>query len=197
MSEEQSFADFLRRIRAGDQDAAAELVRQYEPVIRLEVRRRLNDPSLAPLFDSMDICQSVLKSFFVRAAVGEYDLEEPGQLLGLLVAMARNKLACHRRRQHRQRRDSRRQVHDGQEVLEDLPDGPSPDSLVAGRELLEEVRGRLTEEERRLADMRGEGRTFPEIAAQLGGQAQARRRQLSRALDRVSRELGLDEVSDA
>src|SRR5262249_25563906 len=49
MSEEQSFADFLRRIRAGDQDAAAELVRQYEPVIRLEVRRRLNDPSLAPL----------------------------------------------------------------------------------------------------------------------------------------------------
>src|SRR5262249_21785620 len=162
----------------------------------LEVRRRLNDPSLAPLFDSMDICQSVLASFFVRAALGEYDLDEPGQLLGLLVAMARNKLAFHSRQQHRQRRDSRRQVHDGQEVLEDLPDGPSPLSLVAGQELLQEVRGRLTEEERQLADLHGEGRTWPEIAELLGGQAQARRRQLSRALDRVSRELGLDEVSD-
>jgi RNA polymerase sigma-70 factor (ECF subfamily) len=197
MSEEQSFADFLRRIRAGDQDAAAELVRRYEPVIRLEVRRRLNDPSLTPLFDSLDICQSVLASFFIRAAVGQYDLDEPEQLLGLLVAMARNKLACQRRRQHRQRRDSRRQIDNGQEVLESLPDGPSPDSLVAGQELLATVRSRLTEEERQLADLRGEGRTWPEIAEQLGGQAQARRRQLSRALDRVAQQLGLDEVSDA
>jgi hypothetical protein len=59
MSEDQSFVDFLRRIRAGDQDAAAELLRLYEPAIRLEVRRRLNDPSLYPLLGSMDICQSV------------------------------------------------------------------------------------------------------------------------------------------
>src|SRR6478736_1392899 len=95
MAEDQgTFADFLRRIRAGDQGAAAELVRQYEPAIRLEVRRRLNDPSLYPLFGSMDICQSVLASFFVRVAVGQYDLDHPGELLGLLVAMARNKLAC-------------------------------------------------------------------------------------------------------
>jgi hypothetical protein len=55
-----------------------------------EVRRRLNDPSLYPLFDSMDICQSVLASFFLRAAAGEYDLDGPAQLLRLLVGIARN-----------------------------------------------------------------------------------------------------------
>jgi len=43
MPEEVSFADFLDRIRAGDEQAAAELVRQYEPVIRREVRLRLHD----------------------------------------------------------------------------------------------------------------------------------------------------------
>src|SRR5262245_7012850 len=95
MSQAQSFVDFLRRIRSGDQDATAELVRQYEPAIRLEVRRRLNDPSLSPVLGSMDICQSVLASFFVRVAGGQFDLEEPEQLLGLLVARTRNKLAGH------------------------------------------------------------------------------------------------------
>jgi RNA polymerase sigma factor (sigma-70 family) len=197
MSEEQAtFADFLGRIRAGDQEAAAELVRQYEPAIRLEVRRRLNDPSLYPLFGSMDICQSVLASFFVRAAVGQYDLEQPGQLLALLVAMARNKLACHVRQQHRQRRDSRRRADHAEERLAECSDGASPDRLVAGRELLDKVRQALSEEERQLVDLRGEGLTWPEVASRVGGQPQARRRQLERALDRVAGQLGLDEVTD-
>lgn len=195
--DQATFAEFLRRIRAGDQDAAAQLVRQYEPAIRLEVRRRLSDPSLYPLFGSMDICQSVLASFFVRAAAGQYDLEEPGQLLGLLVAMARNKLAGHVRHQHRQRRDSRRRASHGDELLAERPGGEAPDRLVEGKELLEKVRQGLSEEERQLADLRAEGLTWPEVASRVGGQAQARRRQLERALDRVARELGLDEVSDA
>ena len=77
MAEHSSFADFVRRIREGNEEAARDLVRQFEPVMRLEVRRRLNDPSLYRLFDSMDICQSVLASFFVRTAAGQYDLEKP------------------------------------------------------------------------------------------------------------------------
>ena len=42
---------------------------------------RLADARLGNLLDSMDICQSVLTSFFVRAAAGQYDLETPEQLL--------------------------------------------------------------------------------------------------------------------
>jgi RNA polymerase sigma factor (sigma-70 family) len=197
MPETSSFADFLRRIRAGDQEAAAELVRRYEPTIRLEVRRRLNYPSLFPLFDSLDICQSVLASFFVRSAAGQYDLDEPGQLLGLLVAMSRKKLAAQVRRQHRQRRDSRRRSDRAEELLGKCADGAPPDRLVEGRELLDKVRQGLHEEERQLADLRAEGLTWPQIAERLGGQPQARRHQLSRALDRVARQLGLEEVHNA
>jgi RNA polymerase sigma-70 factor (ECF subfamily) len=198
MSEDpSSFAGFLRRIRSGDQGAAAELVRLYEPAIRLEVRRRLSDPGLLPLLGSMDVCQSVLASFFVRVGVGQYDLEGPGQLLGLLVAMARNKLASHVRRQHRQRRDSRRRAANADERLRECLDhAGAPDRLAEGKELLEKVRQALTAEERQLAELRAEGLTWPEVAARVGGQAQARRRQLGRALSRVARQLGLEEVAD-
>jgi DNA-directed RNA polymerase specialized sigma24 family protein len=195
MAEDSSFAGFIRRIRAGDQEAAVELVRQFEPVIRLEVRRRLSDPGLYRLFDSMDICQSVLLSFFVRASAGQYELDQPQQLLKLLVAMAHHKLAFQSRKLHTQRRDSRREVAGGGPEVE--APGPSPDRVVAGQDLLHEVRRYLTAEERQLTELRGAGHTWPEIAALLGGTPQARRRQLTRALDRVARHLGLDEVNDA
>src|SRR5262249_28058855 len=60
MPDQTAFADFIRRIRAGDAQAAAQLVQQYESVIRLEVKLRLSDPRLRRLFDSMDTCQSVM-----------------------------------------------------------------------------------------------------------------------------------------
>jgi RNA polymerase sigma-70 factor (ECF subfamily) len=166
-----------------------------EPFIRVEVRRRLSDPRLYRAFDSMDICQSVLASFFVRAASGQYDLDRPEQLLRLLVAMTRNKLAFQTRRQHYPRRDIRR-VIEGGEVLETVAQGPAPDRLVAGQDLLREVRRRLSAEECQVADLRGEGQTWPEIAGRLGGTAEGRRKQLARALDRASRCLGLDEAAD-
>jgi RNA polymerase sigma factor (sigma-70 family) len=192
--EEQSFADFIRRIRAGDQEAAAELIREYEPVIRLEVRRRLRDPGLYRLFDSVDICQSVMMSFFMRAAAGQYELDQPQQLLKLLVAMAHNKLAFQARKLRAQRRDTRREIDGNGADLQAI--SPSQNRVVAGRDLLREVHRHLNGEERHLTELRGQGHTWPEIAATLGGTPQARRRQLTRALDRVAHHMGLDEVSD-
>src|SRR6516165_1899580 len=68
MAEPATFQDLIRRIRAGDPEAAAELVRRYEPTIRRAVRVRLVDARLGALLDSLDVCQSVLASFFVRSA---------------------------------------------------------------------------------------------------------------------------------
>jgi hypothetical protein len=98
MADAESFAHFIRRIRAGDAETAAQLLKEYESAIGQEVRLRLRDSRSRRLFDSMDICQSVLGSFFVRAAAGQHDLDQPEQLLKLLVAMVRNKVAYHARR---------------------------------------------------------------------------------------------------
>ena len=83
-------AAFIARIRAGDEQAAAELVRRFEPEIRLEVRTWLRR-----VFDSMDVCQSVLTNFFLRVAAGDFDLERPERLAALLAGIARNKLPEH------------------------------------------------------------------------------------------------------
>lgn len=192
MSESSSFADFVRRIRSGDGQAAEELVRRYEKLVRREVRLQLEDDRLERLFDSMDVCQSVLKSFFVRSAAGQYDLADPGQLVGLLVSMARNKLASAARREHRQKRDNRR-IAKGDALNVVASADPSPSRVMAGRELLDEVRRHFSVEEKLLAELRSQGLSWEEIAAQTGGTAQARRVQFSRAVDRVARELKLDE----
>ena len=193
MFDDNVFAELIRRLRAGDPLAAEELVCSYEPAIRLEVHCRLRDPRLRRAFDSMDICQSVLAIFFVRVAAGQYDLKEPEDLVKLLLTMSRNKLAEKMRRQHRQRRDTRRTVG-GVEELALAGRDPTPSSVVAGKELLEEARQRLSQEERQLIDLRHEGFSWEEIATALGGSPGARRMQLSRAMDRIARELGLDQV---
>jgi RNA polymerase sigma-70 factor (ECF subfamily) len=144
MAEEHTFRELIRRVRAGEEQAAAELVRRYEPAIRRAVRVRLRGPHLRCLLDSMDVCQSVLLNFFVRAAAGQFELDTPEQVLKLLATMARHRLA--------------------------------PD-------------------ERRLLELREQGREWAEIAAEVGGSPEALRKKLARAVGRVARELGLEEVS--
>jgi RNA polymerase sigma factor (sigma-70 family) len=189
-----SFAVFVRGVRAGDAQAATRLVRQYEPAIRLEVRLHLRNSRLRRVLDSMDVCQSVLASFFVRAAAGQYDLDEPAQLLKLLVVIARNKVADQARKERAQRRDNRRVEDVDPRDLELAAAGPSPSQLVAGAELLQEFRQRLSAEERHLADLRAQDRGWAEIAAEVGGTPEARRMQLTRAVDRVARQLGLEGI---
>jgi len=190
---DNSFEDLVGRVRAGDEQAAAQLVRDYAPVVRRDLRFRLRSARARQQFDSMDICQSVLGAFFVRVAAGQFDLQEPADLVRLLLTMTRNKVAERVRNKHRQRRDSRRTVG-GVDDRTVAGQDPTPSRVAAGKEMLDEVRRRLGDEERRLADLRGQGASWEEIAASVGGSPGARRKQLDRALDRVTQELGLDEI---
>ena len=190
MSEEQPFRDLIRQVRSGDEQAAADLVRRYEPAIRRAVRVRLRGNRLRRQLDSMDICQSILLNFFVRVAAGQFELDTPDQLLRLLATMARNKLinhAVHLRREHRVTAD----LPEGQQVA--APD-PSPSRDLAAQELLQETLRRLAPDERRLLELRQQGREWAEVATLVGGTPEALRKQLARAVERVGRQLGLDEV---
>jgi len=190
-----AFDELMCRVQAGDADAAAELVHEYESDIRLEVRVRLRvqNGRVRRMLDSMDITQSVLASFFAGVAVGRIAPQHPQQLLALLVTMARNKLLTQVRHQRRQRRDARRGESFNAAVHDFAADGESPSQIIAGRELLGECRKRLSAEELRLADLRGEGQSWNAIAIMLGGTAEGRRKQLERAFARVVRELNLQD----
>jgi RNA polymerase sigma factor (sigma-70 family) len=189
---ENPFQELIGRVRAGDERAAAELVRQYEPAIRRAVRVRLGDTRLGRVLDSVDVCQSVLGSFFVRAALGQYELNTPDQLLKLLVAMARNKLVDQVRQQRAARRDCRRDAAGVVQERQIAAAGPSPSQQVAAKELLQKFRERLSAEERDLAEQRARGREWADIAAERGDSPEAVRKRLMRAIDRVARALGLE-----
>jgi len=180
VSEDKVFRNLLQRVRAGERAAAAELVRQYEPEIRRFIRLRLNGSRLQRAFDSGDIFQSVFLNFYVRVMGGEFDLEEPTQLLRLLVTMARNRLTDHARRPSARTQDGGTGLWEGLAAR-----GDSPSDAVAQEEMLRKVLDLLTPEERDLAEKRGEGRTWQELADEYRSTPDALRKQLARALERV------------
>jgi hypothetical protein len=193
MPEINPFQDLISRVRAGDPQAAEQLYHQFEPYVRRAVRIRLVDQRLRRVVDSSDICQSVFGSFFIRAALGQYDLNDPQQAIRLLVDMGRKKLIAQERKGRALRRDFRR-AKSGDAAEATLAREDTPSRQVALRELVDEVRKRLSDEERQLADERALGRGWDQIAADRGGKAEALRKKLTRAVDRAVEELGLDEI---
>jgi RNA polymerase sigma factor (sigma-70 family) len=192
MSDKSEFHALMAGVRAGCPRAAEQLFREYEARVRRQVRTRLRDRRLRRLIDDADVCQSVLGCFFLRARQGAYDLDDPEDLIRLLTGMVRNQLADWIRWLSARRRDFRRATHLTAAVAVPTP-SPTPSQLVADAELLCEVRARLNEEERLVADLRGDGRSWAEITREVGGSGDAHRMQLRRAASRVARELELEE----
>jgi RNA polymerase sigma factor (sigma-70 family) len=194
--DDNQFAELIRRVRARDEEAAAHLMRRYESAIRRVVRIHLRDARLRSVLDSMDICQSVLGTFFVRAALGQYELNTPEQLLHLLASITRNKVTNQANRLLAQKRDMRRNTPAGDQQDRMVDRASDPGEQASAKELLEIIRSRLNDDERQLAEQRALGRGWRELAEELGGTDVALRKKLTRALDRVMAELGLDDQAD-
>jgi RNA polymerase sigma-70 factor (ECF subfamily) len=196
MTSRSDISSLIARVRSGDQEAVAELVRDYEPYVRRAIRIQLRDPRLRSTLDTADICQSVLASFFARLALGQYDLDQPGHLAALLARMARTKVATRARRAEITRRDRQGQAAHTRALIAVPASGPDPSQIAAGRDLLEQFQLRLKADELALSDRRAEGQSWAEIASELGSTPEALRKKLGRALDRVASELGLDDSAD-
>lgn len=186
------FAELLHRVRNGDAAATNVLVQRYESAIRVAIRTRLSDPALRRQLDSMDICQSVLASFFLRAAAGQYDLREPAQLVALLTKMAKNKLAMQARRHFQKKRDVRRVASLANGDADAIPDSADPFRQVVGRDMLDRAYLMMDDEVRQIADRRLRGEAWTVIASELGGTADGRRKQYERAIDRIAAALQIE-----
>ncbi|MEZ6128116.1 MAG: sigma-70 family RNA polymerase sigma factor [Planctomycetaceae bacterium] len=183
--EQPEFEALVARVRQGEHDAAAELVRLYEPEIRREVRLRLTSAQLRRTLDSVDICQSVFGRFFVKAALGELDFDRPEQLLRLLCQMARNRVIDHHRREKVRRPDGNRVPME--EVVPTTTETPS--EVLQHEELLQKVFALMTESEREVSAFRRNGESWAVIAERVGGTAESVRKSLSRAIERIADQL--------
>lgn len=196
MPENLDLQELISKALHGDQVASTELVAQLEPVILRAVRVHLapHDP-LRRLFDSTDICQSVLMRFLHKAGKGAFAFEDAGAVRALLQEMAADKFIDKRREATTRRRDFRREELRGWRVFEEPDAKAGPEEIAQRRELYFEVRRRMTAREQELADLWTAGHTFAEIAAQLSGEDGARlgpdavRMILKRAFSRVARQV--------
>ena len=187
------FRELLSQARQGNPAAAEEMIHRYESEIRREVHLRLTDPRLRRLLESMDICQSVMASFFVRLWAGQYEIEYPGQLVRLLLSMTKHKLIDQARFWTAARRDLHR------EVSRDAPDGDAltpavqDTDVVETADLVAKVRSHLSPDERELVSLRQMGHDWQEVGQRVNLTPDAARMRYNRALARVLRELGLDD----
>jgi RNA polymerase sigma-70 factor (ECF subfamily) len=190
------FQEWMHRVRAGDQQAAVELVRRYKPEIHKAIRVLLSNYRLHRVLDLSDISQSVLAAFFRRVAAGVFEVQDAEQLSKLLATMARNKVRDEARKHYAQRRDGRRvEEKISSEFLEVIEaKEPTPSKIVGGVELVQEFFRHLSADERRLAEWRTQGKSWAAIAEEEGSSAEAVRKKLARACSRVGRQLGLGEV---
>lgn len=183
-----NFLDLIARVRRGEQEAAAELMERYGPHVRRIARRHLDGNRLQRLVESVDICQSVMANFFHRASEGQFEIEQPDNLLRLLGTMVRNHILKKAAFHQAQRRDLRRQGL--AEAAEEMAaPGDTPSIVVSERELRERVRNQLSEQERQLFDERVAGRSWNEIAEELAMPVDRLRKRLTRALERAADEI--------
>ncbi len=191
MSEDDQFEDLVGRVRAGDQDAADELTRMFEPFIlryvRFAMRKRSNYPVIHARFGSSDVCQSVLASLFVGLREGRFELKRPDQVERLLRVMSRFKIGA----ESRKLSVVLREVIQRESALDQADSGPGPEKTVDDKDLVEAVVNHFTDVELGILQRRLDGETWPAIAEQVGESAEALRRRLARAIDRVKNTPGL------
>ncbi|HLJ97496.1 MAG TPA: sigma-70 family RNA polymerase sigma factor [Gemmataceae bacterium] len=184
--------ELMARWRVGDQQAAEALFQRHAERLLALVRTRLSN-QLARRFDPEDVVQSAYRSFFVGARDGRYVLTQSGDLWHLMVRITLNKLF--RQVQHHQAgkrafgRENDVQGAGGLSVFEaeSLARDPSPVEAAALAEELEQLMRGLDVHRRRIFELRLQGHTLEEIAADTRHSVRTVRRRLDQIKESLER----------
>ena len=125
----------LARLGKGDEEAAATVFRDFEPYLRLVVRRQM-PVAMRLQFDSIDIVQSVWADVLDGFRAAGWRFADVGHLLAFLIKVTRNRL-IDRFRHHRTASES--EEPGGGEWLEEsaLNHDPRPSEVVQADDLWE------------------------------------------------------------
>lgn len=161
-------ASLLVRFRRGEEDAATQLYLRYAGRLRAlaanqasaDVRRRV-DPD--------DIVQSVFRTFFRRAAAGQYEVPAGEELWKLFLVIGLNKVRAVAAFHKAARRDVRATAG-GSEFDKAADETPAADeaALSALRLTIDELLAPLPATHREIVELRIGGHEVAEIAAKTG-----------------------------
>jgi RNA polymerase sigma-70 factor (ECF subfamily) len=166
-----SFADFLNRLQAGEDVAAQELFARFtHQLIALALRHI--DGGLRHKVEPEDVVQSVYKSFFSRYGAANLELVNWNSLWGLLTLITVRKCAERAAYHRAARRDAAREVASprGDEArpwLDPLGREPTPLEAAVLSETIEQLLASLDEDERPILELSLQGYTTREISERL------------------------------
>jgi RNA polymerase sigma-70 factor (ECF subfamily) len=184
MVEHDAALALLQQLSSGDTEAAQRVFVTYAPYLRMVVRRQLT-PALRAKFDSMDIVQSVWADLLTGFQAGCWEFATPQDLRAFLVKVTRNRFIDRVRQQQTPLRLETR--------LEpsDLNALAQPRTEAAGAQLqADEMWQRLLvlcpPQHRELLELKRQGMSIVDIAAQLGLHEGSVRRILYELASRVA-----------
>jgi RNA polymerase sigma-70 factor (ECF subfamily) len=181
------------RASRGDALAVDELLERHLPGLRAYVRKNIS-PTLLAKESGSDVVQSVCRE--VLEAVDRFRYEGEAAFRAWLYQMALRKLVDRLRYHNAQKRDANRQsgsTHvDEIALLASSIRSPSKDAMLREEmQALERGFEKLSDADRDILRMIYiEGKTHAQVAEQLECSEAASRKQLSRALARLSRLIG-------
>src|SRR3954447_16694670 len=141
----------LRRLQHGQADASTELYLRYADRLR-KLAASQSSPDLARRVDPEDIVQSVFRTFFRRANLGQYSVPDGEEIWKLLLVIGLNKVratgAFHRAAKRDVRKTSGGESFD--RAVEATPGGDDGAALAFLKLVVEEALTDLPEAHRRM-----------------------------------------------
>ncbi len=171
--------------------------RQFGTQFRRRARTRLRQYGLTGQTESMDICNDVMADLAKRRDPnGDGKAVQADDVLSYIMRAIDNQVLDTFRTLARQCRDFRRNDLTPVEDLRVQATATTPSQVAIHNEVVTRIRVLLGEEDARIVDMMLENRSWKEIGEALNVQPDAARMRVRRALDRIKKDIGLNEAND-
>jgi RNA polymerase sigma-70 factor (ECF subfamily) len=155
--------NLLERLNKGDDAAAEELFVNYEPYLRIVVRRML-PTQLRSKFDSIDVVQSVWGDLLKGFRDAGWRFASPAHLKAFLIKATRNRFLS-RQRRYRSQIEHEMPLNELDAVS---TSEPIPEDLAQADELWQRLLALCSPAQQQLLDLKRQGFTLDEIAERTG-----------------------------
>jgi RNA polymerase sigma-70 factor (ECF subfamily) len=174
----------LERLCKGDDQAAEQVFRTYEPYLRKVVRRQL-PARLRAKFDSLDIVQSVWADVLDGFRRAGWRFEDAEHLRAFLVKATRHRF-IDRYRQHQRALERERPLADHAGEAGPVSPAPGPSEVARADDLWDKLLALCPPEHHEVLRLKRQGLEAPEIAARTGLHEDSVRRLLRQLARRLA-----------
>jgi RNA polymerase sigma-70 factor (ECF subfamily) len=183
---DDALQNLIVKLSSGDDAAAEQVFRTYEPYLRMVVRRMLPN-NLRPKFDSVDVVQSVWADVLTGFREASWQFSDAAHLKAFLVRATRNRF-IDRVRQNRTAVEKNQALTPEQLEAAAATDDPAPSDVIEADELWEKMLALSAPNHRPILELRRQGATLAEIAKKTGFHESSVRRILYDLARRLARE---------